>query len=186
MLQVMSSDLQSPGTQARNNMRWQGDMTKARTMDADGTVHTQTALDRLRNAMLDPDPAKRPSLDSVLMSSYLSDVDRSYSEDQVSTLMRAVTSYNRQVGKDIEKLTSNIDYCRGMIALEETKFAELQKAGTSTPEQREASAKKIQTWKEEIETKTAEVAAINARPEVVPLIRAVQEASKPFGTQRQR
>ena len=166
-------------------MRWQGDMAKARTMDADGTVHTQTALDTLRNSMLDPDPAKRPSLDSVLMSSYLNDVDRSYTEDDVSTLMRAMTAYNRQVGRDIEKLTSDINYCRGKIGEEEAKFAAPQKAGAPTPEQREASAKKIQTWKEEIETKTAEVAAINARTDVVPLIRAVQDASKPFGTQRQ-
>jgi hypothetical protein len=103
-------------------------------------VHTQTALDGLRDSMLDPDPAKRPSLDSVLMSSYLNDVDRSYTEDDVSTLMRAMTAYNRQVGRDIEKLTSDINYCRGKIGEEEAKFAKLQKAGTPTHEQGQASA----------------------------------------------
>jgi serine/threonine protein kinase len=188
MLQVMSSDLQSDGTKARIDLKWQGDMSKARTTDLDKNgnkqIVNQTALDRLRNAMLDSDPAKRPSLDAVLMSSYLNDVDRSYAEDDVSALMRAVTAYNRQVGKDIQKLTSDINYCRGKIAWEEARFAELQKTGTPTPQQREASAKQIQTWKDEIETKTDDVAAINARPEVVPLVEAIQNASKPFGTQR--
>jgi serine/threonine protein kinase len=38
------------------------------------TGHEQTAFDRLHNAMLDKDPEKRPTIESVLMSSYLEDV----------------------------------------------------------------------------------------------------------------
>jgi serine/threonine protein kinase len=103
MLQVMSSDLQGPGTLEKLNVRWPGDMEKARTKDADGTVHDLTSLERLRNAMLDPDPAKRPNLDSVLMSSYLDDVDHAYSDQNVADLMKAVTAYNGKVGGEVAK-----------------------------------------------------------------------------------
>ncbi len=33
-------------------------------------ANRQSALDRLRNAMLEEDPAKRPSLDAMLLNSY--------------------------------------------------------------------------------------------------------------------
>ena len=184
MLQVMSSDLQTQGTKTKNNLTFTGSMTKTRTANADGTVHQQTALDQLRNAMLDPDPAKRPSFDSVLMSSYLSDVGNSYAKEDVDDLMKAVTAYNRQVGKQIQALTGDIDYVRGQIAREEAKFEELRKTGTPSAEQRDAFATKIRPWQDELAEKTAEIATINARPDVAPLLKAVQDASKPFGTQR--
>jgi hypothetical protein len=173
MLQVMSSDLQGPGTLQKLDVRWPGDMEKARTTDADGTVHDQTSLDRLRNAMLDPDPAKRPSLDSVLMSSYLDDVDHAYSDQNVADLMKAVTAYNGKVGGEVAKIAKKIDTLRAKIASAEP-------PGNADAKQRAAAAKQTKPWQDELTAEQKKLDAINARADVAPLLAAIEQAGAAF------
>lgn len=66
-----------------------------------GKAVMATSLDRLRNALLEQDPEKRPSMDAVLFSSFLSDVDESYTEDDVAELREAQAAYAKALGKAV-------------------------------------------------------------------------------------
>jgi serine/threonine protein kinase len=173
MLEVMSSDLQAHGTLEKHDVRWPGDMAKARTKDADGTVHDQTSLDRLRNAMLDPDPAKRPSLDSVLLSSYLDDVDHAYSEKNVADMMKAVTAYNSKVGGEVAKIAKTMDALRA-------KIANAEPAGNADAKQRAEAAKQTKPWQDELKAEQKKLDAINVRADVAPLLAAIEQAGAAF------
>lgn len=173
MLETMSSGLQAPGVIEKQNLRWTGDMVKTRTKDADGTVHDQTSLDRLRNAMLDPDPAKRPSLDSVLLSSYLDDVDSGYAEKDVADLMKAVTAYNGKVGRDVAKIAQTMDALRA-------KLAKAEPPGNADAKQRAEAEKKKTPLRDALKVEQAKLDAINARDDVAPLLAAIERASAAF------
>jgi len=123
--------------------------------------------------MLDPDPAKRPSLDAVLMSSYLTDADRSYQEVDVDALMQAMTAYNTKVGRRVGKITEEINFLRGSIA-------KATPPADATTAERAEVAGKLEKWRKDLAKHEAELAAINAAPEVAPLIAAIQKASAPF------
>ena len=53
-----------------------------------------SALGRLANALTDPDPTKRPSLDSVLMSTLIEDQKNSYAPEDVEDLRAAAAEVN--------------------------------------------------------------------------------------------
>lgn len=180
LLETMGSDVQAEGVNRRTG-GFAGDMVNARTTtevnDGKGNktkqANQQTAFDRLRNAMLDPDPSKRPGLDSVLLSSYLADVDSAHTDEDVDELMQAVTAYNKVAGKKLEGITGNMNYLR----------VEIDKAqpppGADARARREAE-KKLAPLLAEMQHWEKEVDKINSDSKVAPLLKKVQELGEAF------
>lgn len=69
-----------------------------------------TALDKLKFAMLDEDPNKRPTLETILQSSYLNDGVDNYEPEKIENLMQALMEYNKHVGKQISSHVSKIGF----------------------------------------------------------------------------
>jgi serine/threonine protein kinase len=80
-----------------------------------------TALDRLKNSMLDPDPTKRPTLESVETSAYFSDVTGTYSDEQMQELAQATIKYGKLVPSSVAKKRDTIAEKRAEIIKEEKK-----------------------------------------------------------------
>lgn len=65
----------------------------------EGEESSFTSLDRLINGLKNSDPAMRPSLDSVLLSTFMTEVTLSYSEEDVARLKKATAEYARTAGR---------------------------------------------------------------------------------------
>lgn len=83
---------------------------REQTMDDEGEVVTQSSLDRLRNAMLEPDPDKRPSLEAILMSSFLTEDSVNYTDEDLKELREATASYNAKTGRALSKINVEIEW----------------------------------------------------------------------------
>ncbi len=151
------------------------------------TGHGVTSLDRLRNAMMDNDPNKRPTLEGVLMSSYLNDARDTYGDPDGNTqeggtdspdltaLRKAIAAYTKAVGREIGTLTTEMNGLKGQLRAAEQK-------AQRDPNERPELEQLRQTNEPLIAGLQAQLDAINARPEIARLIEAIQAAGKPFGT----
>jgi hypothetical protein len=79
----------------------------------DGGPSTASSLDRVMNALKDPDPDKRPTLDAVLLSSYVSDVAEN--EDSIGRLKAATAEYAKTAGRLTSKKNQELTSARGDI-----------------------------------------------------------------------
>ncbi|WP_109465657.1 protein kinase family protein [Albibacillus kandeliae] len=89
--------------------------TSDRRRDQDGKVGTASALDRVINSLKDPDPDKRPTIDSVLLSSYFSELDASHTPEDVDRLKKASAEYAKSIGRETADLNREITYLEGEI-----------------------------------------------------------------------
>jgi serine/threonine protein kinase len=135
-----------------------------------------TALDRLRRAMLDPDPEKRPDLQAVQFSAYLDDEQSAqHPPERVQALVAATMQYSRHVGSLLGKDQELLLRAQGEIAdLQQQKSKQL-------PAQMKSSDDRIATL-------TKEVAAIRKRIDAVlndakckPYVDALAQASEALG-----
>jgi serine/threonine protein kinase len=76
--------------------------------DSSGKVTQGSSLDRLVNALLDPDPAKRPSLEAALQASFFVEMDSSGSKEDLDRLRKASASYAATVGKETRSINMQI------------------------------------------------------------------------------
>lgn len=79
----------------------------------DGGPSTASSLDRVMNALKDPDPDKRPTLDAVLLSSYVSDVAEN--EEAIDRLKAATAEYAKTAGRQTSKKNQELTSARGDI-----------------------------------------------------------------------
>ncbi|WP_299153556.1 protein kinase [uncultured Tateyamaria sp.] len=84
-------------------------------VDGAGEATSASALDRLINSLKQPDPAKRPTLDAVLMSSYFDDIDSSYTAENVDRLKAATAEYARTAGRKTGEIAAHINALKGDI-----------------------------------------------------------------------
>lgn len=84
-----------------------------RSEDEDGKVRNVSAFERLVNGLKDPDPKKRPTLDAVLLSSYMLDVDED--PEAVDRLKKATAEYAKTAGKKTAPLNNKLRLARGTI-----------------------------------------------------------------------
>ena len=137
------------------------------------TGHGATSLDRLRNLMLDQDPQKRPSLDSVLLSSFLdmSGDDADYNEDDLKALSKAVTAYGQKIGKQIALKQHNIGESIGAV---KKARAEFEAKRTELVSAKDAIANlpgQIQTAEDALATLDEELASLkDAKPATDPAV----------------
>ncbi len=174
LVESLSSADQDQGASLRAG-RFTGDMVNVRTKGADGETVKATSLDRLRNAMLDPDPDRRPSLDGVLMSSYLADDEQSYTEDDMSELMQAVTDLNKAAGKAISAVAGELNDLRANIA-------KARKTAYPNEREKQAAEQRIAEWQNQMPDLEQQIQAILAREDIAPLVDAVKQASTPFAS----
>ncbi|MCI0684623.1 MAG: protein kinase [Gemmataceae bacterium] len=87
-----------------------------------------TAFDRLRNAMLDDNPDKRPTLEAVQRAVYFTDAEENYDPDKVQALVTATMAYARNLPKAGREAQEKLLVTRGKIVNEERK-----KAKATTP-----------------------------------------------------
>lgn len=81
----------------------------------DGKPAMASSLDRAINRLKDPDPAKRPTLDAVLMSSYFTDLSESYTDEDVARLKKASAEYAKTVGRETADLNRYLTMTQGEI-----------------------------------------------------------------------
>ena len=155
-------DVQCPTSGWKGRPKWAA--SKDISLSAPLTGTNAGALDRLRNAMLDPDESKRPLLESVLMSSFLGEGVESYTEQDAQSLMSAVAPYHKVTGRQIGK-------------------AELKRrhpAANASRKDRDNFAVIEQQNLAKLAACEAQLDAINADPKIKPFADAAKAASAAF------
>jgi hypothetical protein len=151
------------------------------------TGHQETALDRLRNAMLDPDASQRPTIDAVMLASYLNEGLDNEEKDQPAPepatqigLKKAIIAYTKEVGGKIsdplDKIGVAKDKIKGSMAQfvnAETQLAEAEAKYVEAKEDKEAKKEDVEAKRKVVETKSKEVET--KRNEYVKLLGAQQE-----------
>ena len=133
-----------------------------------------TALDRLKNAMLDPDPDKRPTLEAVEFSAYLDDANQNHPDEQIQELIQATMAYSNKVGSEILELQKNVNYNRGFILKDEK-----SKKGMSRKEIVKVD-ERIARCKQEMAASEKKIEEINNRDDVKPLLGKLQALGAGF------
>ncbi len=160
------------------------------------------SLDRLRNALLNPDPDKRPTLEAVLESSYFKGAEGK--KEDVRRLAECLMRYSQEartmavaVDRSIEQeFRQGVKPISGKLTLPElermlvgykadyTKLVERRWAPDATPEDREKIDQKLRETKDLLATIKASIAAIHDRDEIKPLVDKLRAAALAFGSAR--
>jgi len=131
-----------------------------------------TAVDKLKNAMLDDDPNKRPTLEAVMQTAFMTDASANYAPEQIDNLMKALLNYNKNVAgktkKDMNLLVQEQGYMAGL---------ELQKKG-ATPDQIKGLDAKIAKSREDIKKFQQNIDAILAQHDIKPHVEALAKANR--------
>ena len=132
-----------------------------------------SALDKLKLAMLDPDPEKRPTLEAVSMSVYLNASENDHDPQDIDNLKKAFVEYSNQTGGAIAK--------QHEIVLEsEVVIGDLEKSKSDPNANTNAIDAKIQRERNKIEDAKERIKVINEAPENRPLVEALEKASAKF------
>lgn len=142
------------------------------------TATSVTALDRLKNSMMDPDPAKRPTLEAVEYASCLNDADANYDEAQIKELIKATMAYSKAVASDIDKLERVIGDDENTVQVMEARAKKRQASGEPPIA---SEAKTLADAKQRLAANQALLKGINERDDnTKALYAALQKASTPF------
>jgi hypothetical protein len=134
------------------------------------------ALQRLRDAMLDPNPAKRPSIDAVLLSAYVDQAatdatgsDASRGTSNLAKVKAAMIAYSKQVSKDIASPLNEIRKARDIIK-------ESWRRGYIDEQQYQQHMKTIEEQNLIIKKQQDLLKQINADPNVADLVKGIHDA----------
>ncbi len=147
------------------------------------TGHGTTSLDRLRNAMMDKDPGKRPTLEGVLMSSCLNDARKNFDNPEVvdgpgsdlKPLRLAMAAYVKAAGRAVAAVMTELG--ETMARYRKAELAAQTKDGDDPAF--EQAKQELPGLLKGFQDRLDE---INARDDIAPLVKALKEAGKPFGT----
>jgi serine/threonine protein kinase len=131
-----------------------------------------TAVDKLKNAMLDDDPSKRPTLEAVMQTAYMTDASANYAPEKIDNLMKALLAYNKNVASKTKKEMNLLVQERGYLA-----GLEKQKQG-ATPDEIAALDKKIAKSREDSKKFQAEIDKILAQNDIKPHVEALEKANR--------
>jgi len=132
-----------------------------------------TALDKLKTAMMDEDPNKRPTLEAVLQTSYMTDMTANYDQDKIDNLMKAVMGYNKHVASKAKKELRLMVYHQGQLDSLQNK-----KAAAKTLKEREEVDQKIAEELKEIEELRKKVETLLKEDDSKPYVEGLQKASE--------
>ena len=132
-----------------------------------------TALDKLQKAMIDPDPTKRPTLEAVLQTSYMSDFEANYEQEKIDNLVKAVMEYNKHVGNKAKKELRLIVFHQG-----ELDSLLKKKRNTASPKEQEGIDEKINAKLVELKELQDKIDTLLAEEDSKPYVEALQKANK--------
>ena len=102
--------------QGRHQEKWSTDKAgPQQAMGPDGKPVQVSALTRVINALKDPDPTKRPTLDAVMLTSYFQDDGANHTPEDVDRLRKATAAYTRTVGGETAQLAASLTKLDGEI-----------------------------------------------------------------------
>lgn len=133
-----------------------------------------SSLDRLKKAMLDPDPAKRPTLEAVQFSSLLNDSAQNYPQEQIDELVAATMAYSKKSGGKIADIQFELNYDRVDLAGLKEKRAAAARRDHASIDQDIAKKEAV------IAAQEKRIAAVNDDPEIKPLLAELQRISAAF------
>lgn len=132
--------------------------SREQTTGSDGSPNTESSFTRLTNALLDPDPSKRPTMDAVLFSSFFNEDDDTYDEADLQELMEASAAYSKAVGKRVSKLQKKISIARNRIAR-----LELEKTGEAEKIDIEVQTREIKSQQRLLDRKKKDIKDFSAK-----------------------
>jgi hypothetical protein len=130
-----------------------------------------TAMDKLKNAMLDDDPSKRPTLEAVMQTAYMTDASANYEPEKIDNLMKALMAYNKNVASKTQDDMRNMVGTQGEIV-----GLEQQKKG-ATPQKMQELEGKIVKLRAEIKQYQDKIDQVLAQDDVKPHVEALQKAN---------
>jgi serine/threonine protein kinase len=132
------------------------------------------AVNRLRDALVDPAPGNRPSLDAVLQSSYFQDL-QVHDQQKVADLVAKAEAYGVKVGKRIGKINDNI------INLEfDIKLLNNRLKNTDDPDKSARLSADKAVLNEQLKALQAQKAQLHQDPEIAGLARELKQMSQGF------
>jgi hypothetical protein len=137
----------------------------------DGVEAPVTALDKLRVAMTDQDPAKRPTLESVLQTAYMTDAEASYDETQVEQMMTALLAYNQHVAGKAKKELRMVVFYQG-----ELNILRKQRGNATFDKQTEIDGK-IEAKLKDIKQQQDAIDLLLAQDDSKPYVEALRKAN---------
>ncbi len=150
------------------------------------TGHQETALDRLRNAMLDPDASQRPTIDAVMLASYLNEDPDGEEKDQPAlepaelvALKKAVIAYTKEVGDKVADPLARIAQAKDKIKQSLAQFIKAEE--NDKPTKRAEYVKLLGEQQKEIDKQRERLNEINSGTNVATLVKEIKEASAAFG-----
>jgi serine/threonine protein kinase len=132
-----------------------------------------TALVKLQKAMTDPDPTKRPTLEAVLQTSYMSDFEANYDQEKIDNLVKAVMAYNQHVGNKAKKELRLVVFHQG-----ELDALLKKKRNATSPKEHEEIDKKIDAKLLELKELQDKIDTLLAEEDSKPYLEALQKANK--------
>jgi serine/threonine protein kinase len=132
-----------------------------------------TALVKLQKAMTDPDPTKRPTLEAVLQTSYMSDFEANYEQEKIDNLVKAVMEYNQHVGNKAKQELRLVVFHQGALDSLLKK-----KRNTASPKDQEEIDKKINEKLVELKKLQDKIDTLLAEEDSKPYLEALQKANK--------
>jgi serine/threonine protein kinase len=131
-----------------------------------------TAVDKLKNAMLDDDPSKRPTLEAVMQTAYMTDASANYPPEKIDDLMKAVLAYTKNVASKTKKDMNLLVQEQGFLASKEK-----EKEGATPAEVKELD-KVIAKSREDMKKFQANIDKILADVDVKPHVEALEKANR--------
>jgi serine/threonine protein kinase len=142
------------------------------TKPVSGQVGTDLAF---INAMLDDDPAKRPTLTALASSSFVREAE-AQDPDKMQTLLRAAVAYSKGAGKEIHALHDELASFQDRLHR-----AEVALEGTDSlhqPEQLRDRMNQVMRLNREVEGVQERLRLLHARPEIKALTEALNRAAQ--------
>ena len=132
-----------------------------------------TALDKLQKAMIDPDPTKRPTLEAVLQTSYMSDFEANYEQEKIDNLVKTVMEYNKHVGNKAKKELRLAVFHQG-----ELDALLKKKRNATSPTEQEEIDKKINAKLVDLKELQDKIDTLLAEEDSKPYVEALQKANQ--------
>jgi serine/threonine protein kinase len=136
-----------------------------------------TALDKLKNAMMDADPNKRPTLEAAMSASYMTDATANYPPKAISNLVKATMDYNKHVTGRIKEDQAQVLQYEGLIVDRQKKKQEKIKQGANPEDTKKLDAE-IAQFSAEIKKLRVTIDQALAKPDAKPYVDALANANQ--------
>jgi hypothetical protein len=142
--------------------------------------------------MMDKDPNNRPTLEGVLMSFYHNDARDSYGDPEerptpqspapksdLAVLRKAMAAYTKKVGREVSDVVAEMNGLHADLVRADIRAKKYPDQMPEFEQLQAALPAALAELQKQLE-------AINERPDVAPLVKAIKQAGESFGTAKGR